>query len=398
MKIPWEQSRAGSSPAPGTTSISKNETMDDKKGTAYRDAGVLTAQELRLEATLLKWVRATENFRQHKQTGRSALGIGYFANVIDLGGGQGLAITADGVGTKVLVAEMLGRYDTIGIDCVAMNVNDVLCVGAEPLSMVDYIGIEKATPEVLEAIGRGLHEGAKQAGINIVGGEISQMSEIIHGAKGGEGLDLVGMCVGLVAIDAVNQGQDVAPGDIIIGLRSSGIHSNGLTLARKVLFEAGHFKPDSYLPELGRTVGEELLEPTHIYVPEVMELLKRVPIKALINVTSEGFLNLTRIRPAVGFRMENLPDPQPIFKLIQKVGNIPDREMYHVFNMGIGFCLIVPNDREILDTVHKTATDHGVESFGIGEVVEDENRRVLIPEKNLVGQGDRFMEMPDGLC
>lgn len=369
--------------------------MNDKKGTAYRDVGVQTAQELGLEATLLKWVRATEDFRRGKQAGRSALDIGYFANVIDIGHGVGLAITTDGVGTKVLVAEMLGRYDTIGIDCVAMNVNDIICVGAEPLSMVDYIGVEKATPEVLDAIGRGLYEGAKRAGINIVGGETSQMSEVIHGAKEGGGLDLVGMCVGLVAIDTINVGQKVTPGDLIIGLRSSGIHSNGLTLARKLLFEAGHLKPDSYLPELGRTVGEELLEPTRIYVPVVMELLQRVPIKALINVTGDGFLNLTRIRPAVGFRIKNLPDPQPIFKLIQEVGNVPDREMYHIFNMGIGFCVIVPNDREVLNAVHKVAYAHKVDSFEIGEVVEDPDRRVFIPEKDLVGQGDRFMDMPN---
>lgn len=370
--------------------------MKDQIGTTYRAVGVLANDELGLDATLLRWVRASEEFRQEKQTGRSLLEIGYFANVIDLGRGLGLAMTTDGIGTKVLVAEMLGRYDTIGIDCVAMNVNDLICVGAEPLSMLDYIGIEKATPEVLDQIGEGLYAGANKAGINIVGGEIAQIGEIIHGVREGEGLDLIGMCVGLIPVGDINVGQDVTPGDIVIGLRSSGIHSNGLTLARKALFGNGDLTPNSYLPELKRTVGEELLEPTRIYVPEVMDLLKRgLPIKALANVTSDGLLNLTRIKPAVGFEISKLPEPQPIFKLIQESGNVPDSEMYHVFNMGIGFCIVVPNDRKTIDAVHTIVRAGGIESYEIGEVTEDRHRRVYIAEKNLVGQDNHFAPLSD---
>ncbi len=363
---------------------------------SYREAGVQANDELGLSA-LLKWVRPTEGFRSGKGLGRSALDIGYFANVIDLGHGLGLALTTDGVGTKVLVAEMLGRYDTIGIDCVAMNVNDLICVGAEPVSMLDYIGIERASPEILEAIGRGLHEGARQAGINIVGGEISQVPEIIRGVAPGGGLDLVGMGVGIVPLDRVNVGQAVEPGDVIVGLSSSGIHSNGLTLARRVLFDRAGLKPGTYIEELGRTIGEELLEPTRIYVPVVLDLEARgLPLKALVHITGDGFLNLTRIRPAVGFRLRNLQRPPPIFQLIETSGPVAQAEMFQVFNMGIGFCVIVPPEDDVIRLLHEVVRSHGIESFEIGEVVEDPERRVYLDDFGLVGCGDRFVGDREG--
>jgi len=368
--------------------------MNSDRGVGYRDVGVLPNRDLALATSLLKWVRATEDFRKDSTSGSSLLDVGYFANVIKLTSDIGLAMTTDGVGTKVLVAQMLQRYDTIGIDCVAMNVNDIICVGAEPVSMLDYIAIENPTPEVLEGIGKGLHEGAKQAGVNIVGGEISQMREIICGTSEGLGLDLIGMCVGLVRPDEINVGQDVRPGDVVIGLRSSGIHSNGLTLARNVLLENGGLEHDAYLSELGRTVGEELLEPTRIYVPEVMDLLKeRVPVKALVNITSDGLLNLTRIKPAVSFEIRDLPDEQPIFKLIQETGDVSSAEMYHVFNMGIGFCIVAPNDRALLSDIHSVIRSQHGESFEIGHVLDDPRRLVTIPEKGLEGIDDQFVDV-----
>lgn len=365
----------------------------DKKALEYRDAGVLDNTELGLEA-LLKWVRRTEAFREKKPAGRSLLDVGFFASVIDLGHGLGLAICTDGVGTKVLIAELAGRYDTIGIDCVAMNVNDLICVGAEPVSMVDYIAIERATPKVLEEIGRGLHEGARQAGINIVGGEIAQIAEMIRGSAPGTGLDIAGMCVGLVPVDRILLGQDVVPGDVILGLRSSGIHSNGLTLARRALLEEARLPLDD--ARLGRPLVDELLEPTRIYVPEVRALLERgLPVKALAHVTSDGLLNLARIAPEherVGFSIDDLPEAQPIFQLIQQAGGISDAEMYRVFNMGVGFCVIVPHDRPAVDEITAVIRDHGVEVSEIGRVVEDARRRVFIREKRLVGEGDSFTE------
>lgn len=357
---------------------------------SYRGVGVLTNTELGLDNLLKKWIRPTERYRAGK-SGQSAMDVGYFAQVIDLGKGLGLALTTDGVGTKILIAEMLGRYDTIGIDCVAMNVNDLICVGAEPVSMLDYIAVEKGDPDVLEALGQGLQEGARQSGISIVGGEISQMGEMIRGVQRGGGLDLVGMCVGVVAIDDINVGQSVTPGDLIVGIGSSGVHCNGLSLARRALFDMGKLKPDAYREDLGRTVGEELLEPTQIYVSLVMELVReQSSIKAMINITSDGFLNLTRIKPPVSFRITSLPEPQPIFPLIQHLGNISDAEMYHVFNMGIGFCLICPNDSGVLDSVQQTVREHGLRSQVIGEVSPGADRTVEIVEKRLLGRGDRF--------
>ena len=196
--------------------------------------------------------------------------IGYFANVIDIGG-IGLAICTDGVGSKSIIAQMMSRYDTIGIDCVAMNVNDAICVGARPISMVDYIAIEKADADILGAIAIGLAEGAKQAGISISGGEISPLKDVMRG------FDLVGMAVGIVPLDRIITGRDLAPGDVIIGLESSGIHSNGLTLARHVFFERAGLSIDHVFPELGTTLGEELLRPTLIYVPEILDIIEQCP-------------------------------------------------------------------------------------------------------------------------
>src|SRR5262249_3713924 len=164
---------------------------------------------------------------------------------------------------------MLGRYDTIGIDCVAMNVNDAICVGAEPISFLDYIAIERATPQLLDEIGRGLYEGARQAGVSIVGGEISQIPGIIKGERPGTGIDPVGRCAGVVPLDRVIVGKAVVPGDVVIGVRSSGLHSNGFTLARRALFQQAGRKVEEYVPELGCKLGEELLKPTHIYVAPV---------------------------------------------------------------------------------------------------------------------------------
>src|SRR5260370_544269 len=217
--------------------------------------------------------------------GAVKLDIGYFANVIDIGG-VGLAICTDGGGSKSIIAQMMGRYDTIGIDCVAINVNDGLCGGARPLSMVDYARGEENDDEMLRASGIGLTGGAKQGGVSISGGEISPLKDVMRG------FDLVGTAVGLVPLDRIITGRDLVPGDIIIGLESSGIHSNGLTLARYVFFRQDKLSVDHVFPELGISLGEELLRPTLIYVPEILEIIDNVPsVKALINITGAGLLN-----------------------------------------------------------------------------------------------------------
>ncbi|HEX5983515.1 MAG TPA: phosphoribosylformylglycinamidine cyclo-ligase [Solirubrobacterales bacterium] len=257
---------------------------------------------------------------------------GHYASVIKIDERLGIALSTDGVGTKLVLAEQLGRFDTIGIDCVAMNVNDVICVGAEPLAMLDYIAIEKADPAVCEEIGVGLARGAELAGIEIPGGELAQLGQLVRG------VDVSGACFGTVALDAIVDGSAVEPGDVVIGLPSSGLHSNGYTLARSALAEIP-LDDD----RLGRPLGEVLLEPTEIYVKPVVELLRsEVEVRGLAHITSGGTGNLLRLAAEVGYEIDDpLPVP-PIFDLIQERGEVSDEEMREVFNMGCGFCVVVP--------------------------------------------------------
>ncbi len=363
---------------------------DPKRPPTYAESGVKTSHEAGLEA-LLRHVTPTSALRAGR-AGSPALSIGYFANVVDIGHGRGLALSTDGVGTKVLVAEMLGRYDTLGIDCVAMNVNDVICVGAEPIAMLDYLAVEESRPEILEALGKGLAEGARQADVAIVGGELSQMREVIRGHKPGSGVDLVGMCAGLVPLAEVNTGRDVRPGDAIIGLASTGIHSNGLSLARKVLFEGAGLDPAKPHPDLGRSVGEELLEPTRIYVKVVAALKAAgIPLHALAHITGDGLLNLKRIEPPHSFRIDKLPEPPAIFTLIQRLGGIPDAEMFRVFNMGVGFCVVVPGEEEIVRRAIDVCASKEIPAWRIGGIVDDPGRKVFVDPKGLMGQGEGFI-------
>ena len=295
----------------------------------YKAAGVDTAAA---QSGLHKIIeRIKQTWPAPGSLGTVKMDIGYFANVIDIGG-IGLAICTDGVGSKSIIAQMMNRYDTIGIDCVAMNVNDAICVGARPLSMVDYIAIEKADANILGAIAIGLAAGAKQAGISISGGEISQLKEVIRG------FDLIGMAVGIVALDRIIIGRNLVAGDVVIGLESNGIHSNGLTLARHVFFERAKVAIDHIFPELGIPLGEELLRPTLIYVPEILDIIDNIPtVKALINITGDGLLNLPRVDAQVGFLLDDLPQVPPIFHLIQRYGEVDDAEMFEVYNMAVSY-------------------------------------------------------------
>jgi phosphoribosylformylglycinamidine cyclo-ligase len=256
--------------------------------------------------------------------------------------------------------------------------------------MLDYIAVQQAPdPAISEEIAQGLLTGAQIAKISIPGGETAQLPDIIKGEAGGYGMDLVGTCVGLVDVDKVIVGREIAAGDVIIGLRSSGIHSNGLTLARRVLFERLGYKVDTYVPEVGRVLGEELLEPTRIYVQDVLPLVKSdIAVTGLVNITSDGFLNLTRLYSDVGFKIDSLPEPQAIFKLIQDGGDISNEEMFHVYNMGIGFCVIVrPNDA---DRALDLLKGQNAEAQRLGSVIPGPERRVLIEPVGLVGMNGRF--------
>jgi phosphoribosylformylglycinamidine cyclo-ligase len=362
--------------------------MQSTPQTTYRSVGVNTeTEELGLKL-LTEHIKRT--WPTNKGFGAVKLDIGSFANVIDLGSGMGLAISADGVGSKVIIAQKMEKYDTVGIDCIAMNVNDILCVGAMPLTMVDYIAIEKADPQVLSDIAKGLSEGATLANISISGGEIAQLPDVLLSHKPGLAFDLAGMAVGTLSTNKILVGQDVQPGDAIIGIASSGIHSNGLTLARTVLFERAGLDVHSVLPELGCSLGEELLKPTNIYVREAVDLMQQdVAVHAFIHITSDGFLNLPRVEAAgVGFVLDKLLPIPPIFSLVQQYGRITDEEMFVVYNMGVGFCVIV--DPSAIDRVLATIKQHGKSASVIGHVVKDPERAVYIPEKNLKGIGKEF--------
>jgi phosphoribosylformylglycinamidine cyclo-ligase len=213
-----------------------------------------------------------------------------------------------------------------------MNVNDVICVGAEPLAMLDYIAIEKADPKVCEEIGVGLARGAEQAGIEIPGGELAQLGQLVRG------VDVSGACFGTVALDAIVDGSAVQPGDVVVGLPSTGLHSNGYTLARSALAEIP-LDDD----RLGRPLGDVLLEPTEIYVKPIVELLRsEVEVRGLAHITSGGTKNLLRLAAEVGYEIDDpLPVP-PVFDLIQEQGAVSAEEMSEVFNMGCGFCVVVP--------------------------------------------------------
>jgi phosphoribosylformylglycinamidine cyclo-ligase len=303
---------------------------------AYARAGVDTGQAGQGVAALVDVLRTIDTGRDS----RAVLGSGHYANVLRLTGELGLALSTDGVGTKLIVAEQLGRYDTVGIDCIAMNVNDVICVGADPIAVLDYVAIETADPAVLAAVGVGLKAGAEDAGVEIPGGELAIVPELIRGHPSPGGIDLVGMCVGLVDIPRIVTGAGARPGDAIIGLPASGVHSNGFTLARAALPDLAESPPELG----GRTVGEALLEPTVIYVRAVRALLESpVEVRGLAHITGEGLLNLLRLEAEVGYRIDSpLPVP-PIFSLVaQRTGTDP-AEMHQVFNMGCGFCVIVPS-------------------------------------------------------
>jgi phosphoribosylformylglycinamidine cyclo-ligase len=285
---------------------------------------------------------------------------GHYASVLRIEGTLAVAMGTDGVGTKMIVAERLDRFDTIGIDCVAMNVNDLICVGAEPIAMVDFILCDRADPAVTAQLGAGLRRGAELAGIEIPGGEIAQVGEIVNG------WELGGTAIGIVDVDEIVDGGRIEPGDALIGLPSSGLHANGYTLARKALDEL-----DLDDERLERPLGEVLLEPTEIYVRAVLDLLRsRVDVRGLAHITGDGLNNLLRLAAPVGYRVDDpLPVP-PVFELIAELGQVSPEEMYEVFNMGCGFVCVVAA-RDEADAI-ELLRGHYPEAKRIGAVTADE--------------------------
>ncbi|MGC9516542.1 MAG: phosphoribosylformylglycinamidine cyclo-ligase [Methanomicrobiales archaeon] len=333
----------------------------------YSESGVdISLEELTVKA-LTSELKKTLNFRD------IITESGHFAALVRLGN-KAIAMSTDGVGSKILVAKMMEKYDTVGIDCIAMVVNDILCVGAEPIALVDYLAVEKPDPALAKQIGEGLSIGAEESEIAIIGGETASLPEIVND------FDLAGTGIGLVDTNKIITGQNIKDGDILIGIESNGIHSNGLSLARKVFFDKANLNVKDPLPSHPNLfIGEELLKPTTIYVKPIMELLKSgLDVKGLAHITGGGFTNLRRLKKGLSFNINNLPEIKPIFKAIYSL-DVPIEEMYRVFNMGIGFVVIVsPDDSE--KTLEILRKYH--ESYKIGTVHENVEEKIIIKTFN----------------
>jgi phosphoribosylformylglycinamidine cyclo-ligase len=289
--------------------------------------------------------------------------IGHYAGLIDIGHGNALTMHADGVGTKVLVAQELRKFDTVGIDCVAMTVNDLVCLGSEPVALLDYIALEKENEGLVSELGKGLVEGARRASVAIVGGETAILGDVI-GGKAGRGFDLASMGVGIVRRDQVIDGSAVEEGDAVVGVASSGLHSNGYTLARKALRRRSL---DERVDELGSTLGEALLTPTSIYVKPSLEAIRRCEVHGFAHITGGSFSKLTRLvgERRLGFDV-TLPPPPEIFTLVGREGGVSEREMYRTFNMGVGLCVCLPESET--DACARVFKSRGFPAYHLGSV------------------------------
>ncbi|MCD6383750.1 MAG: phosphoribosylformylglycinamidine cyclo-ligase [Thermoplasmata archaeon] len=357
-----------------------------KEEFTYKEAGVDIKEEGRSITSILKHI----SFRRSGLGGAYYLS-GHFSGLIEFGEYL-LALTTDGVGSKILLAEALHKYDTIGIDCIAMNVNDLISVGAEPIAFVDYLAVERHDPEVAEEIGKGLNEGARQANITIVGGETATLPDIV------KGFDLSGSALGYVKKENLITGEKVREGDELYFLPSSGVHSNGYTLVRKVLntfnielkLSVGEILDDRKdlntllgerlsVDEYERVsslnkewVGEVYLTPTKIYVKEVLNIIREHNVHGVAHITGGGVTNLLRLKKGVNFILESPPPPPGEFLFLKALGNISWKEMYKTFNMGIGMVLVTPPG-ELEDV-------RGVKRLGR---VERGDGRVVIPTLNI---------------
>jgi phosphoribosylformylglycinamidine cyclo-ligase len=343
----------------------------------YRDAGLdLDLYEKSL-ASMVPFLKRTH-------TPRVLDGFGGFASLFSLDYNSRLfaknyrhpvlVTCTDGVGTKLKVASLANVHDTVGIDLVAMSVNDALCTGGEPLVFLDYLAMPKDDPDLTRALIKGISAGCIEADCALVGGETAILPDFYQPGD----YDMAGFCVGVVERDHIINGRSIQPGDLVLGLASSGLHANGYSLARKIVFEHAKLKVDEFVPELGRTVGEELLEPTRIYVRPILRILEHYPVKrrvvrGLAHITGEGLEgNVPRVLSPgrrVFIRKESWPIP-PVFTWLQRLGDVEETEMFRVFNMGIGFTMIV--SPYYAESIQRQLEEDRIKTFVIGEVREGE--------------------------
>jgi len=337
---------------------------------AYKAAGVDV--EAGYESVKLMKADVQRTFNQYVLSH-----LGGFGGLIELPEGYKkpvLVSGTDGVGTKLMIAFMMDKHDTIGIDAVAMCVNDILCQGARPLFFLDYIACGKNYPEKIAQIVSGVAEGCVQGGMALIGGETAEMPDMYSL----DDYDLAGFAVGVVEKDEIITGQSIAEGDVLVGLPSSGVHSNGFSLVRKLLFKDLKMDVHTKVDELGGTLGEALLTPTRIYVKAVEDLLKPYGVKGMSHVTGGGFYeNIPRMIPdGLCAKVDvSAIDTLPIFKFIKEAGNITDEAMYSTFNMGIGLVAALPADQA--DGFVRALKDKGEKPVVLGEVVKGDEKIIL---------------------
>lgn len=349
--------------------------MDDTKKLTYKDAGVDTKEGERAVTLMKDHVKRT--FNENVLTGLGSFGSLFQIDVATMS--QPVLVSGtDGVGTKLKIAFMMDKHDTVGIDCVAMCVNDVLCQGAKPLFFLDYIATGKVKAEKIADIVKGIAEGCRQSGSALVGGETAEMPDFY-----GEGeYDMAGFSVGMVDKEKIITGEHVAEGNVVIGIASSGIHSNGYSLVRKVFFDKMNMKVDTYVDELGQTLGEALLTPTKIYAAACNAVLPKYDVKGIVHITGGGFFeNIPRILPeglAAKIKVGTWKVP-PIFPYIKKCGNIDKIEMFSTFNMGVGMMMIA--SAKDADAAVKDLRAAGETADIIGQIVKSDSERVILEDK-----------------
>ena len=324
----------------------------------YKKAGVNVQKIKKSQNEIGRIIASTHNLQKNIKVKH---GFGHYAGIVNVADNITLAMHTDGVGTKVLLANMMKKYDTIGIDCVAMNVNDIICTGATPISFVDYIAANKNDKKIFVQIAKGLAKGAKLAQTPIVGGETAIMPDLFAGK--GFSFDLSGMVVGMLPKRKLVLGNSIAKGDVILGIKSSGLHSNGYSLARKVLLSKYSIKDK--IKGVGR-LGDVLLTPTQIYVKPVLEIIKKCKIHGLAHITGGSFTKLLRLKK-IGYNLDSLPEPPPVMQLIEKLG-VKNHEMYKTFNMGVGFCVIAPKSEAV--NIESIITKHKMSCQQIGNIVD----------------------------
>jgi len=363
----------------------------DQDLSSYARAGVDEEHEQDVFARAMRPWLARTKVRSPMVTEITGLASGYFATMMHIPPGPAIALTTDGVGTKILLARQANRWEPVGIDCVANNVNDVICVGAVPLALLDYMATDRIDEAVMEEVARGLYLGAEEAGIAIPGGEIAQIGAMLADAAGGPPmLDLVGTAIGALppGREPVD-GSRVSAGDVIVALPSSGLHSNGYSLARRALFETAGLTLADEVPGTGQRLDDALLAPTRVYVKAAEALWEAgVTPRGLVHISGGGLLNLARLAADVSYQLDTLPPPPAIFALIAESGAIPAEVMYATFNMGTGFCVVVaPAEQQaVLDALRGAGETPAV----IGSVTGEPGRNVSIPAAGLRGRGDAF--------